>query len=392
MKRCHRTHLTDEQKKVIKQGKRINSERDKIIAEYPTNKSGGCSWIEADRPVNYFRLPGGIDVFFRGYVHDRQWQKNHGEFLKEANKHAKIICMEGFADQPFGKSLDLYWSDQKAQLGHYDVLMKEAVDAGFKGLFTEIDARDMSKICMDNLSEGSFPELPTDFYDKYFEFLQKENPTLAKIISSPEKLKQALIAQSTTEEGLYGREKEIYRHGKYYHSHPYLSKEGKVSLEPTFLEFGQKLFSDALSAIKLPLIAKLMADGYIEKGPIIDYVGAAHLSSKSFFLREPQYAMEVVLRTVNELMAGKVKEKGNIPEIYKVFENPDWSEIVKEIARLVFKEVEDEPSKPTAVGPNQRKLIDKPINFLKIYNIDPRKVIPSDKQIEKIGGKLRQVK
>lgn len=102
--------------------------------------------------------------------------------------------------------------------------------------------------------------------------------------------------------------------------------------------------------------------------------------------------MEVVLRTANELMAGKVKEKGNIPEIYKVFENPDWSEIVKEIARLVFKEVEDEPSKPTAVGHNQRKLIDKPINFLKIYNIDPGKVIPSDKQIEKIGGKMRQVK
>lgn len=348
--------------------------------------------MEADRPVNYFRLPGGIDVFVRGYVHDRQWQKNHGEFLKKANKHAKIICIEGFVDQPFGKSLDLYWSDQKTQLGHYDVLMKEAVDAGFKGLFTEIDARDTSKICMDNLPNGSSPELPTDFYNKYFEFLQRENPTLTKIISSPEKLKQALIVQSTTKEGLYEREKEIYRHGTYYHSHPYLSKEGKVSLEPTFLGLGQKLFNDALSAIKLYLIAKLMTDGYIEEGPIIDYAGAAHLSSKSFFLRVPKYAVEVVLRNVNELMAGKVKEKGNISEIYKVFENPDWSEIVKEINRLVFKEVEDEPSKPTAVGHNQRKLIDKPINFLKIYNIDPRRVIPSDEQIEKIRKKLRQVK
>lgn len=363
-----------------------------MIAEYPTDKSGRVPMIEADRPVHYFRLPGGIDVFLRGYVHDRQWQKIHGKFLKEINKYAQVICIEAIADQPFGKSLDLYWSDPKMQLGHYDVLMKEAVDAGFKGLFTEIDARDMSKICMDNLPDGSFPELPSDFYDKYFKFLQKERPSLTKIIGSPENLKQALIAQSTTDKGLLAKDKVIYRKGISYHYHAYFSKEGKVSFEPTFLELGQCLFSDALSAIKLHLIAKLMADGYIEKGPIIDYAGVAHLSSKSFFLDVPQYAMEVVLRTVNELMASRVKEKGNIQEIYKVLENPDWQEIVKEISKLVFKQPEDDPSKPTAVGKNQRKLIDRSIDFLKVYNIDSSKRMPTDEEIEKIREKLRQVK
>jgi hypothetical protein len=30
---------------------------------------------DADRPVYYFRLPGGIDLFMRGYTHDPEWKK-----------------------------------------------------------------------------------------------------------------------------------------------------------------------------------------------------------------------------------------------------------------------------------------------------------------------------
>jgi hypothetical protein len=129
------------------------------------------------------------------------------------------------------------------------------------------------------------------------------------------------MKQSTTLEGISFRARSIFKNGKQYTIYPYLTKEGEISLEPTFLELGQHLFSDALAAIKLLLIAKLMADGYLEKGPIIDYEGSMHLSSKSFFLKYPQYAMEVVLRTINELMAGKVK---NLTQIYEVFRNPNW--------------------------------------------------------------------
>jgi hypothetical protein len=424
---------------VDKEGKRINPEKDRIIAEYLTNKPGVLiekgivsldfrdmypdglpqelkevldpntraimeleyehaedikrrfgetqNIYEADAPIHYFRLLGGIDLFLRGYIHDKNWQKNHGEYLKKANKYAKVIAVEGSSGVPFGERLGLYWS---SEYKHYDVLMKDAVESGFNGLFTEIDARDTSRIKMD--SEISFfylfPKLPYSFFENYFEFLKREHPLLADIIGSPENLKEVLIAQSTTRGGLLERSKDIFKEGKQYCGYPYLTKSGGVSFEPTFLELGQHLFTDTLVAIKLHLIAKLMADGHIEKGPIIDYEGVHHLSSKSFFLKYPQYAMEVVLRTINELMAGRVKVRGNIEEIYEVFRNPNWPEIIKEIAKLVFKTPEPDTSKPTAIGPNQRRLLDFPIDFLKIYNIDPNKIMPSDSEIKRIIAKI----
>ncbi len=344
--------------------------------------------LKADAPTHYFRLPGGIDLFLRGYIHDRKWQENHGEYFKKINKFAKVVAIEGFLDKPFGESLELGWSSQEGQLGDYDVLMKDAVRSGFNGLFTEIDARDISKIEMDFQKLFFliiFSNSPPAFFKEYFEFFKKEHPFLADIIGSSKKLKKVLIAQSTTREGIL---KIVYKGGKAYNSYPYLTKEGKTSFEPTFLELGQKLFTDALAAIKLHLIAKLMADGHLEKGPIIDYEGAAHLSNKSFFLKYPQYAMEVVLRTVNELMAGKVKEKGNFPEIYEVFRNPNWPEIIQEIAKLTFKKPEADVSKPVKIGPNQRKLLDYPVDFLKTYNLDPQTIMPSDEEIKRVREKL----
>ena len=430
---------------VDKKGKRVNLEKDRIIAEYLTNHPGVLieegfvsldfrdiypdglpqelkeildpntraimeieyehaedikrrfgetqNIYEADALIHYFRLPGGIDLFLRGYCHFENWQKNHGEYFKKANKHAKVIAIEGFSNTPFGNSLELRWSSPEFQKGHYDVLMKDAVESGFNGLFTEVDARDTSRIKMDYIIIDNimdiiwtlFPDLPDDFFKNYFEFLKREHPLLASKIGSPKNLKKVLKIQSTTHEGMLVRYKKVYKYGKQYFGYPYLTKRGRVSFEPTFLELGQCLFSDALSAIKLHLIAKLMADGYIEKGPIIDYKGALHLSSKSFFIKYPQYAMEVVLRTINELMAGRVE---SLPEIYEVFRNPNWPEVIKEIARLVFKTPEPDASKPTAIGPNQRKLLDVPIDFLEIYNINPERVMPSDSEIKMIIAKI----
>jgi len=70
------------------------------------------------------------------------------------------------------------------------------------------------------------------------------------------------------------------------------------------------------------LIGKLMADGHLEKGPIIDYEGIAHTNTKLFFLKHPQYAMEVVLRTIYELMAETIKEKNDYLEIYRMLDKP----------------------------------------------------------------------
>jgi len=344
--------------------------------------------FELDVPVHYFRLPGGIDLFLRGYRHTRQWQKEHGEYLRRINQHAKIIAIEGLAIVPFGGSLELFWANESAQGGHFDVLMKDAVKAGFNGLFTEIDARDISRVQMDVTPSFSFPDLPDQFFEHYFNYLKREHPFLANTVGSPEKIREVLMRQSTTEVGIFTREKEVFKYGKRYCSYPYLTKEGKISFEPTFLEFGQLLFSNALAAIKLHLIAKLMADGYLEKGPIIDYEGFGHLSSKSFFLKYPQYAMEVVLRTVNELMAGRVE---NLPQIYEVFRNPNWPEIIKEIVRLVFKKPEEDPSKPVEIGPNQRQLLDYPTDFLATYNLDPNTIMPTDEEIKKVIEKLKSL-
>jgi hypothetical protein len=341
---------------------------------------------EADLPIHYFRLPGGIDLFMRGYKHHRPWQEKHGEYLRRINKHARIIAIEGLVRLPFGESLEAYWASESFQYGDYDVLMKDAVRSGFNGLFTEVDARDISRIRMDQTATFTFPELPDNFFETYFEFLKREHPLLANYIGSPVRLKNVLMLQSTTREGIFRRRKIFYKNGKIYWAYPYLTKEGGTSFEPTFLELGQHLFSNALAAIKLLLIAKLMADGYLPKGPIIDYGGSAHLSSKSFFLKYPQYAMEVVLRTINELMAGKVED---LPEIYEIFRNPNWEEIIKEITKLVFKKPEDDPSKPVEIGPNQRQLLDYPIDFLAIYNLDPKTIMPSDEEIKRVIERLK---
>ncbi len=344
------------------------------------------NFIEADFPIHYFRLPGGVDLFMKGYGHYKKWQKEHGEYLKKMNKEAKVICIEGFAYIPFGKSLELYWGKREFQKGDYDKLMKEAVKGGFRGLFTEIDARDMSKIRMDHSVSFSFPDdLPDAFFSEYFEFLGTQHPKLKEEVGSPEKLKEYLIALSITDEGVLRREKigggRIFRDGKKYWAFPYITKEGETSFKPTLFELGQYLFTDALSAIKLHLIARLMAEGKIKKGPIIDYEGVDHLSSKAFFLKHPEYAMEVVLRMINELMAGRVKE-GQIEQIYEVFRKPNWQEAVKEIAKLVFKR----PS------PNGKELLDEKIDFLETFNLDPEKIIPSDKQIEQIREKIGRMK
>ena len=84
---------------------------------------------------------------------------------------------------------------------------------------------------------------------------------------------------------------------------------------------------------------------------------------------------------INELMAGRVKE-GEISEIYDVFRKPNWQEVVKEIAKLVFK-------KPS---PNGKELLDEKIDFLETFNLDPEEIIPSGEEIEQIREKIGRTK
>jgi len=285
-----------------------------------------------DCPNHYIRLTGGVGVFLRGYIHHKDYHTYHKDTFQAINKNAAIICIEGITNVPFGESLDLYWSDPNAQFGHYDALMKEAVISGFDGFFAEIDARDTSKFSMDDVSF-----LPRVFFNKYFAYLVKIEPSLMKKINSPEKLKEVLMRQSNTEKGVLSRGFELFDKGLRYYETPYLANDGKTSPHPTGLEFGQLHFTDALAATKLHLIARLMSDGHIPNGPIIDYQGIGHLSNRSYYLQFPQYAMQVVLRSIHELMAGSVNE---LTDIYCLFDNPDWAKITKEILKLPFKKIE----------------------------------------------------
>jgi len=43
-----------------------------------------------DCPIHYFRLPGGVDLFMKGYLHDNpEWQKKHGEHLKKNEQRSR---------------------------------------------------------------------------------------------------------------------------------------------------------------------------------------------------------------------------------------------------------------------------------------------------------------
>ena len=185
--------------------------------------------------------------------------------------------------------------------------MREAVDGGFDGYFSEVDARDKSKINMDN---GGFilPKIKDTFFRKYFEYLKKENPSLINSIKSPTELKKVFEEHRLNNSS----EEQLIQ-----------DKTRFIKFEPTSVMMGQKLFTDALAAIKLLLIGKLMSDGHIKKGPIIDYEGSAHVNSKTFFLNNPQYALEIVLRTMSELMAGTIKKKNDFNKVSDILDNPD---------------------------------------------------------------------
>jgi len=341
-----------------------------------------------DTPVNYFRLTGGVGLFLKGFIHNKRWCFNHIKFLKEMNKHAKVICVESFADVPLGESLDRFF------LPDYDFdygfLVKETIASGFDGYFSEIDERDSSKIDIDNVGGVFFPELPKSFYENYFSFFKRYDPEAAKIIKSPENLEKMLYFYSTTDFSIkkyfFGLDKDpqVIVKGKIF-SRPFYFPEDsslkeKHSLDPVFLELGLMLVSDAIAAIKLHLVAKLMADGYIKKGPIIDYIGNMHLYGRSFFLKYPLYAMRVALWGLPYLMASEIKEANNIEEINDFMKNPDFEKLVKKITRLIFGKFNS----------SKNEFFKEDINFLEVYKIDPSKIIPTDDEIIKVQEKFQK--
>ena len=151
----------------------------------------------------------------------------------------------------------------------------------------------------------------------------------------------------------------------------------------TGFELGQMMYADALSAVKLHMLAKLSTDGHLPPGPIVDFQGAFHLSGKTFFMQYPQYALMVVLMNIHELMAGTARkletnDKTAVAYSEKIFKNPNWKDVIKEILKLPIMAVEQDPKKTVEPGLNQKTLINVSPDFAKIYNIN----------INEIAGKL----
>jgi len=387
--------------KTEEEGKRTDPESDKIIAEYLTNPAGlmlsstkgitthdfrdrypddlppdvsehldektrkiiaatyEFDWFSrrmsdgdnSQGQIDLHFLPGGIPLFLVGYKHGEGWQRKYRRQLQKIGKEASIVAIEGLGGKSPDVALESFWAEPLEQKGDYDGLLKDLVLSEYSGLFTVVDGRDTSRVEMDNTASHHFPVLPGSFYTKYLAYLKRENPKLGAHIFTVGNLRNFLEAQSTSISGIITEKRMLAgyeeRQGKTYIAHPFNEDNGEVSFLPTGNEFGQKLYSDALSAIRLHLLGKMMNEGYIDpKGPIVDYEGRAHLSSKSFFLQYPEYAMEIVLRTIPELLAGKADKKwlnyfSAKLHAENVFDHTDWTQVICEIFRIPLKKVND---------------------------------------------------
>ena len=333
-------------------------------------------------PEHYFRLPGGIDLLMVGYAHTEKYQEIHGNYLEFLSQRAAVIAVEGFIDHKYGTSLQERYMENVPFFG-YDTLMRRAKGAGFRGLFAEVNARDRSKVNIDPMMPFSnimYPILVSgEFRKNYLEYIRKENPALYEKIGSEENFEHILSQQLSA----------VPSNTKYHNARLFIESKmvdgnGAFSRSSQGFEFGQMMYSDALSAIKLLLIGKLMADGKIAKGPILDIQGAAHLSGKSFFIRYPEYAMEVVLRNLPELMA--FRAENGISDLEKELEHPDWSEVVRQVAKLAFARTHDFVE--TAGDTDRIETFSG--DFLGEYGIDPEKVIPSNEEIQEIMEKTKR--
>lgn len=292
---------------------------------------------EGYAPLLYFRLLG-VDVFVKGITHTPS--EKLGGHIRGLTRNASVIAVEGRTNLPYGASLRKHMRShgQNDDSYGYDALMQDTIADGHEVLFAEIDPRDESKVSFDNPPD--FADLPDSFFERYYSYISAENPRLAETIGDAASFRNLLRYQAGNDLGKI----EETVDGREYYAHAYIpdaAPDGasERSAVPTGLEFGQLIFSDAFSAVRLHLIAKLMADGKIPKGPIVDFQGRDHLSGKQFFIRYPEYAMEVILRALPEVLAGDASglfKKGRVGSVGKMLSDPDWERIVRKIGSIAF--------------------------------------------------------
>lgn len=301
-------------------------------------------WL-VQKPISfgYVRMPGGMDCVLKGYNHHIFYQTEHKDYLSETAKYAQVLVVEGLSNLKYGEGLVWNWEHD---FQTYGVIMREAVRRGFNGYFAEVDTRDMSKVATDTqLTAGdlgdvikTFPKLPEKFFRKYFSYLRKFFPADASRIGNHHDLEKLLRLSSTTEEGNDKYFKLRNYKGISVPVIKYPDEERDTQSQMTGLEYGELYYSDAMSAIKLHLIAKEMREGRMKPGVIVDFEGAAHLESKYFFLRNPLYAMMVALKNPHLILKEQLAIRGDISSIYPAF-SPDrdmFDDMFRQTWRLEF--------------------------------------------------------
>lgn len=251
-------------------------------------------------------LSGGNILILRGYIHDKDWQRNFGGNVGKASGLAQIyssvrhIVVEGFVNNELGQSLSERW---KLNDGDYDTLMRELARSGFLGDFMEIDSRFVGR-----MKEKYFDSLPSieQNFTKLFNFMCASDPEMFGQIDI-EKFREYFEVQKLFgPSSITSREQPLgldtFEGGTYHNNFPSVDKNLDTRTYPTGFEMGQMAFVDALSVIKLLLLNGEMEAGRVDGGIVVDIQGAKHISLKSFFLDNPAYAMRVVLRNVHEIL------------------------------------------------------------------------------------------
>jgi hypothetical protein len=146
----------------------------------------------------------------------------------------------------------------------------------------------------------------------------------------------------------------------------------------TGLEYGQLNFKDAMSAIKLHLIANEMYEGRIEKGIIVDFEGSDHLQAKYIFLKNPFYALMTVLKSPQFILIEQLAKKDDVSSIYPAF-SPD-EEMFKDMLRQIHRL---ELARPEKVG--GRTGVQPGLNQMPMVK---HKIAGREKELEEKIGKL----
>ena len=299
-------------------------------------------------------LPGGYISINKGYFHNDRWQKNFGDSrfqdfgLAQIYQNVKYVAIETVCREKYGDSLQACWSSMMSKNEHYDRLMKELVKENFKGVFLEIDSR----------YEGSKGEKTFDVINlldreaqKLFQFVRKYNPQLAEETGGWQRFREFFHKQRTQNNpplsGLPALKENLairginegvsfIQQGTGFSNTASVDKNLQTSTNPTGFELGSVAFADALSVVKTLILANAMHKGELETGIIVDFQGSAHLSYKSYFFNNPQYALEVVLTNVWEVLASHpdIKNREDILDKLENMDRKTWKWVLEFISTI----------------------------------------------------------